>query len=759
VIHLDPRLRDGSSAAATLSHEREVLRTIAPSALGPQEFLPFTFENAAFIEAPDWNGTVVRAADYNPAQGIDHTYLVSAEEVDAAQINLIEIDVVVHQKTNATLSWRPGASARDLGREQCRVDAPVDASTEVQTVRFRLAGEVGWRGRVRALTIVPVWKGLQAFQIHAIRFVREGFSYGDQPLVDGGDGGLLGSFGDLRRSWPTSFGVPLFAKLVVPAGGRLSVASALPAALAGLDERLEFEIAARRGEGEFEPLESVSFIPSEDSERALRWLEWDVDLDAFRDDEIELRFGARRVRGQFVGGGLGHASVWWGAPIVTGRLERERRPNVLLVTLDTTRVDAIGTYGGPKQTPYLDQLAQEAIVFENAWTPCNSTLPAHTSMLTGLEVSAHGVLNNRSTLAPQVPLLSELLRDAGYRTAAAVSTHHLEAGYSGLGRGFDQYLSVQTGAQVNGELTVAGALRWLETWQQQGEAPVFLWLHLFDPHTPYGPPDDFVAQFAQRSGRTIPPKTLERSDIGPTPSTKPGEFLEGVTNSAYVRFLYDAGVAYTDQLVQRLIDGFDQRTGRAERILVIAADHGESLGENGVWYGHQMLFPVVTQVPLIVQLPGAQAQRRSDRVSTQAIARTICDVLGLSGLAPNASASLLRPLTDERTWFTHSDEVQLGFRSDATHFFVNNGEYLQLGPARSAPDGATYFYDAQADPGCEQDLSTEQAQKARRLAQESRAWLASVQTGLNLERDLSDSERERLKALGYATGHDEGADE
>jgi len=432
-----------------------------------------------------------------------------------------------------------------------------------------------------------------------------------------------------------------------------------------------------------------------------------------------------------------------------------------LVTLDTTRVDALGPYGGRAKTPWLDAFAQESIVFDEAWTTCNSTLPAHTSILTGLDVPEHGVLNNRSLLSPAVATLPRALRAAGYRTAAAVSTYHLEAGYSGLGLGFDEYLGVQSGAQIDGALTLAALRKWIDNWRAQGDQPLFLWLHLFDPHTPYRPPAEFMARYPREYGVEVPPKTVEPATIGSSPITDSGEFLEGVTNRDYARYLYDAGVTYTDEVLRDLFEALDDNLLARPTITVLTADHGESLGEQDVWFGHQMLHQPVMQVPLFVRLPQRERAGRSDqRVSTKSITPTLLAYLGLEPFPGAADCeNLLDPTSSaQRAWFVHSDEAQVGFRDEAAYFFVNNGEYRQLGPRRVGADGRTWLFAADAEATSAADRSAQQAALAEQLRSESLEWLETVRTGQNLAHDLTPEEKAHLEALGYATGEDDETD-
>ncbi len=173
------------------------------------------------------------------------------------------------------------------------------------------------------------------------------------------------------------------------------------------------------------------------------------------------------------------------------------RPNVLLITLDTTRADHLGADGDRRaRTPNLDRLAAGGVLFERAISAAPLTLPAHVSLFTGLYPFAHGVRNNGNfTLGDGVPTLTGALRAAGYRTAAFVSAFVLDRRY-GLAAGFDRY-DDRVELERRGADTAAAASAWLvET--AQDPRPFFVWVHLYDPHDPYEPPSAFRAAFGDR---------------------------------------------------------------------------------------------------------------------------------------------------------------------------------------------------------------------------------------------------------------------
>ncbi|MGH9144710.1 MAG: sulfatase, partial [Vicinamibacterales bacterium] len=230
-----------------------------------------------------------------------------------------------------------------------------------------------------------------------------------------------------------------------------------------------------------------------------------------------------------------------------------RKPNILLVTLDTTRADHVGAYGyRPAHTPRLDRLAAEGVLFERVVSAAPITLPAHASIFTALYPFAHGVRNNGTFyLDAKFATLATVLHDAGYRTAAFISAFVLDRRY-GLARGFDTYndhLESGEGHIVNGARERRGDRTALaaEAWIAQAasgsvSAPFFVWLHLYDAHDPYDPPPPFHDAFADRP--------------------------------------YDGEIAFDDDVVGSVLDRLDQ-LGLRSTLVAVVGDHGESLGEHG----------------------------------------------------------------------------------------------------------------------------------------------------------------------------------
>lgn len=269
----------------------------------------------------------------------------------------------------------------------------------------------------------------------------------------------------------------------------------------------------------------------------------------------------------------------------------------LLITLDTTRADYLEPYLGGAKTPHLLELANRGGLFEQAWAVSPVTLPSHSSLFTGLLPYEHGVRNNGTHyLAEEHETLAEILREQRFRTAAFVSAAVLDHRY-GLNQGFEAYdddlssggpRQQRLNAERPAAVTVDAALEWLKT-LEAGES-FFLWVHLFDPHAAYTPPEPWASQF------------------GETP--------------------YRGEIAYLDAEVGRLLESSLVPT--QETLVMVVADHGESLGEHGESTHAMLAYEATLHIPWLVHLPGAPAGRRWSRpVSQVDLMPTALDLLGI----------------------------------------------------------------------------------------------------------------------------------
>ncbi|MBM3321083.1 MAG: sulfatase [Candidatus Eisenbacteria bacterium] len=283
------------------------------------------------------------------------------------------------------------------------------------------------------------------------------------------------------------------------------------------------------------------------------------------------------------------------------------RPNLLLIVVDTLRADHLGSYGYPRNTsPAIDRLAAEGTRFENAFTPAPWTLPAFASLLTSRLPWEHGAVNDYLAPRADIPFLPEVLRGAGYETAAFVSHIYTSRVY-GFDAGFDRFedfrigedYAFDQGREPRAEEVVREAIRWLAG--RKNKKPFFLLVHLFDPHWAYDAPEPFRARFdpgysgsADGSYRTI-------ARFFSPDSIPPARDLE------HIIALYDGEILYTDAWLDTLFRALDRAGAWGKTAVVVTADHGEEFRDHGSM-GHSFtFFDEVLRVPLIIRRPNERS--------------------------------------------------------------------------------------------------------------------------------------------------------
>ena len=420
-------------------------------------------------------------------------------------------------------------------------------------------------------------------------------------------------------------------------------------------------------------------------------------------------------------------------------------PAVVLVTSDTHRADHLGASGSNVgiDTPALDELAARGLLFENCFASIHITLPSHAAMFTGTHPLDIGLADNNTRLADEAPTLAEAFQEAGYATLAATSLSLLSDVSSGLGQGFDRLDAPER--RRDSSDTIELALEWLDETRDQ---PLFLWVHLFDAHSPYRPPAPFDRKYA-RAGRdpfdpTLPAEVAEGMEAP--------HWLEGARDAEYVRALYRGEIAYEDFQLARLLD--HPRLARA--VVAVTADHGESLGGHGIWWQHKGLYPDTLHVPLILAWPGAPGGRRvDDPVRHVDLGRTLLDLADL-GSARFPGRNLLASPPSDRPDGGARYALASGRRAASINL---EGWHLILTLAETH---RVELYDTDADPACERDLVHERPEKTRELHGLLVAWLGRWRGGRwTGERRTDPAALEQLAELGYAdsTGEDEQATE
>jgi choline-sulfatase len=350
--------------------------------------------------------------------------------------------------------------------------------------------------------------------------------------------------------------------------------------------------------------------------------------------------------------GLG-ASCNRSQPVAPGP---ESRPSILLITLDTTRADAIGPEAAGVETPAFNAIAARGRRFRQAYATVPETLPSHTSMLSGLYPGGHGVHENARYVPASLPLAAERLQQAGYRTSAVVSSFVLSRRF-GLARGFDAYDDTLGAANERGSSAATDAA--LADLGKPSEKARFLWVHYYDAHTPYAPAEPYRTRYASHP--------------------------------------YLGEVAAMDEQLGRLVQAFE-RQAPGPVAIVIVADHGEGLGDHGESQHGDLVYQSTLRVPLVLMGPGVAVGVSDTPVSTRRVFHTLMDWAGV-----DAVHSLRSPATGQ-------EEVVLG---EAMKPFLEYGWQPQVmaaaGRYKAILAGKVETYDLTADPAEQHDLGNSAA--------------------------------------------------
>jgi arylsulfatase A-like enzyme/tetratricopeptide (TPR) repeat protein len=395
------------------------------------------------------------------------------------------------------------------------------------------------------------------------------------------------------------------------------------------------------------------------------------------------------------------------------------RPNVVLVTLDTTRADRIGTYGyALAETPALDRLAREGVRFDDATAQSPLTAPAHAALLTGQYPGRLGVRNNASSPIPESAVtLAESLRGAGYRTGAFIGAFVVDRAY-GFAQGFDVFDAAFTGfrQEIKGQVqrpakeVVDPALAFIAA--ETANEPFFAWIHLYDAHTPYDPPPPYNVKFAKRP--------------------------------------YDGEIAYADAQFGRIVSAL-RASGVLDRTIVaVVGDHGEALGDHGEDDHGIFLYEAVTRVPWIMRLPNGERAGSvvAEQVRQVDLTPTVLDLAGARVTARTdgeSVAALIRgtarrdpPPSYTETWYPE------------LHFGWSRLRALRVGEWKYIAAPKPELYDLRTDRAERRNVIGERSSVASRMAGE----LEAIERGFGAAATTTPPQPDadtiaRLRSLGY----------
>jgi len=426
-----------------------------------------------------------------------------------------------------------------------------------------------------------------------------------------------------------------------------------------------------------------------------------------------------------------------------GKRRHTKKPNIILITLDTTRADRLGCYGYRRRTsPNIDKLAEKSILYTRAIAPSSWTLPSHASLFTGKFTSSHGarydpdgplLLTNAIKgpkswdayrargLAQNEVTLAEMLRDTGYTTAAEVGGPWLKRVF-GLNKGFDYYNDSQI-STVNGRLAnqvTASALNWLK---RAREKEFFLFLNYFDPHGPYNPPEAFALRFL--------PKDMYFAGRKPTPAE----------SSA----LYDAEILYMDHYIGQFLQKLKDDNLYDNTLIIVTSDHGELFGEHGKFGHGHYLYQEELHVPLLIKYPaGEMSPKRMDlQLQLTDILPMICERVGIAipgniqGTSPSQIKHPIIAETYPLTPFSKDGSWQSIFEGDFKFIWNSKDQHM--------------LFNLKDDPEEKINIIGQDSKRTEGMMTQLKQYLAKLpKPGLAVPSgEPDDQTKEALKSLGY----------
>ena len=536
-----------------------------------------------------------------------------------------------------------------------------------------------------------------SIKVFGVRFLSVALGK-DLPQV--GDPAKLVSMGeDARPATLLANHAPLSGALGAPRGGKLSFAYAIPPEAPLASGTLVLRTTLRDAEGAVVARD----WPIQDVERG-RWMPVELDLEDASGQNLQIEIALH-------GAGPETAICVVTPPIVYEPVPEPA--SVLLVTSDTHRFDHLGSAqrGVDVATPVLDALAARGVFFENCMSATNITLPSHIAMLTGRSPRDTKLLANHTPISEQAPTLAEEFAARGFECLAVVSSSHLGPS-SGLGQGFDRMSWPDTVRDA--DASIGRLMEWVE---EASERPLFVWLHLFDAHTPYEPRPGFIEDYYTGDPRS--------PDL-PEPEFPRPRLLEDVRDLEYILALYRNEVAYLDDQLARVLE--HARLGAG--IVAVTADHGEDLGKQGTWWNHGGLYTDTIHVPMILAWPGGpRGLRDTRRVSNVDLGRTLLDLAGLRDAAfPGRSLADPGAHLGEPVFAIAAHQHEASITVGSKHLILNLKKRLLVLASRPATQAhEVELFDLAVDPDCRNDLASAQPELAGRMRALVVEWLGQAQ--------------------------------
>lgn len=450
-----------------------------------------------------------------------------------------------------------------------------------------------------------------------------------------------------------------------------------------------------------------------------------------------------------------------------------RRPNVLFVTIDTLRADHLGCYGYQRDTsPRIDELAREGVMFSQGIVQWPKTTPSFASMLTGTYGFYNGVTRSvRQSVSGHFDMLAEVLREAGYETVGVVTNPNLARFYH-FDQGFETYIEGWRDLRwTTADEVTNYAVDWLQ--QRSGDEsrhkPFLMWLHYIDPHSPYSPPKEYRRRYMNdRFYGGVQTADLNSGDwqgIGGIPRVvqvedpqSPGETQDVID---YYVALYDAEIRYMDASIGKLLDAVKELGFEDDTLVVLTADHGESLGEHNYFFEHGVLpYDACSRVPLIVKVPGLKTRASvfDEPVELINVMPTILDAVGVACPEEVQGTSLVPFMSNDEGALPRYAFTESGNEQDYQRVVRRDHWKLIFVPSpadQKIMSGVPLeLYDVENDPHETRNLIDVETEVADELQQVLFDWIATNKLASHAapggEVPIDEKTEAALRELGYS---------
>ncbi|HEX3036602.1 MAG TPA: sulfatase, partial [Thermodesulfobacteriota bacterium] len=441
--------------------------------------------------------------------------------------------------------------------------------------------------------------------------------------------------------------------------------------------------------------------------------------------------------------------------------------HVILLTVDTLRVDVLSCYDNQQSvpTPHIDQLAKDGVLFTKAISAAPWTLPSFSSIMTGLSPSVHMTTKSSSRLPDNLKTLAEYMRDSGYYTAAIGYNwflrpdHNVSQGFLGynffpkssLGKSFGvRLIKWSFPDKFRSEASTRDLTRLAINWLQSNyKKDFFLWIHYFDPHEPYVPPPRFLPK------RKPPPGMGKEFDMK-TKELRDGSYTPPLDERVWIKKLYEGEVRYVDENIGKLFSTLKSLNLYDESLIIFTSDHGEEFWDHGGYEHGHTLYNELIQVPLIVKLPmSAKKGEVSTFVSTQSIMPTILNLTGIGYDGDYLSGNSLSPLWGSNPdGFNRKPLISTGllYFEDRESVIFDGLKYI-----RFLKTNREELYDLVRDPKEKTSIvnsSPESVERARGILREQKKIArelgehyprADIEEKVKFDKEA----KQKLKAVGY----------